>query len=47
MPEIEIPHHQVMIAFTGKGSTLDVWGNSQVNLTSPISPPQPGIWRGC
>jgi Flp pilus assembly protein TadG len=28
---------QVMIAFTGKGSTLDVWGNAQVNLTSPIS----------
>jgi len=28
---------QVMIAFTGKGSTLQVWGNSQVSVTSPIS----------
>ena len=28
---------QVMIAFTGKGSTLEVWGNSSVNLTSPTS----------
>ena len=28
---------QVTIAFTGKGSTLQVWGNSSVNLTSPTS----------
>jgi Flp pilus assembly protein TadG len=28
---------RVMIAFTGKGSTLQVWGNSVVNLTSPTS----------
>jgi Flp pilus assembly protein TadG len=28
---------QVMIAFTGKGSTLDVWGNAQMNVTSPTS----------
>jgi len=28
---------QVMIAFTGKGSTLQVWGDSVVNLTSPTS----------
>jgi Flp pilus assembly protein TadG len=28
---------QVMIAFTGKGSTLDVWGNAQMHVTSPIS----------
>lgn len=28
---------QVMIAFTGKGSTLQIWGNSQVTVTSPIS----------
>jgi hypothetical protein len=25
----------VMIAFTGKGSTLQVWGDASVNLTSP------------
>jgi len=30
---------QVMIAFTGKGSTLQVWGNTTVNLTSPTSGP--------
>ena len=28
---------KVMIAFTGKGSTLQVWGDSTVNLTSPTS----------
>ena len=28
---------QVMIAFTGKGSTLDVWGNATMNVTSPAS----------
>jgi Flp pilus assembly protein TadG len=28
---------QVMIAFTGKGSTLDVWGNAQMSVTSPTS----------
>ena len=28
---------QVMIAFTGKGATLQIWGNSQVTVTSPIS----------
>jgi len=28
---------QVMIAFTGKGSALQVWGDSFVTLTSPTS----------
>jgi Flp pilus assembly protein TadG len=28
---------RVMIAFTGKGSTLQIWGDSVVNLTSPVS----------
>ena len=28
---------QVMIAFTGKGATLQLWGDSSVTLTSPIS----------
>ena len=28
---------QVMIAFTGKGSTLQLWGNSQLTVTSPTS----------
>ena len=28
---------EVTIAFTGKGSTLQVWGDSSVNLTSPTS----------
>jgi len=28
---------RVMIAFTGKGSTLQLWGNSQLTLTSPTS----------
>jgi Flp pilus assembly protein TadG len=27
----------VMLAFTGKGSTLQIWGNSVVKLTSPTS----------
>jgi hypothetical protein len=26
-----------MIAFTGKGSTLQLWGNSQLTVTSPTS----------
>ena len=30
---------QVMIAFTGKGSTLQIWGDAIVNLTSPASGP--------
>lgn len=29
----------VMLAFTGKGATLQIWGNSVVNLTSPTSGP--------
>jgi Flp pilus assembly protein TadG len=28
---------QVMIAFTGKGSTLQIWGNSTMTVTSPTS----------
>ena len=28
---------QVMIAFTGKGAALQIWGDSSVNLTSPTS----------
>jgi Flp pilus assembly protein TadG len=28
---------QVMIAFTGKGSTIQLWGDSQMTLTSPVS----------
>jgi Flp pilus assembly protein TadG len=28
---------QVMIAFTGKGATLQIWGNSSVSVTSPTS----------
>lgn len=28
---------QVMIAFTGKGAALQLWGNSSVSLTSPVS----------
>lgn len=28
---------QVIIAFTGKGSTLQIWGNAGVSLTSPTS----------
>jgi Flp pilus assembly protein TadG len=28
---------QVTIAFTGKGSTVQVWGNSQMTVTSPTS----------
>jgi hypothetical protein len=28
---------RVTVAFTGKGSTLQVWGSSSVNLTSPTS----------
>jgi Flp pilus assembly protein TadG len=28
---------QVMIAFTGKGSTLQIWGSASVKLTSPVS----------
>jgi Flp pilus assembly protein TadG len=28
---------KVMVAFTGKGSTLQVWGDASVNLTSPTS----------
>lgn len=27
----------VMLAFTGKGSTLQIWGNAVVNLTSPMA----------
>lgn len=28
---------KVMVAFTGKGSTLQIWGDATVNLTSPTS----------
>jgi Flp pilus assembly protein TadG len=37
----EVTGNEVMVGFTGTDSTLRLWGNSTMNLTSPVS----GTWK--